>query len=153
MTRELDNIDRAILRVLQRDSSLSQRDLAEAVGLSQNACWRRLRALRDEGVIVGQGVRLDPHKVGLGLTVFMMVRTRHHSADWLAEFRRTVLAIPEVIDFYRIAGDYDYMIKVFARDMVAFDAVYQRLISKIDLETVSSAITMEAIADNRPMPV
>ena len=83
MTYELDTIDRSILRALQRDSSLSQRDLADEVGLSQNACWRRLRNLRDLGMITGQTARLDAGKLGLTLTVFVLLRTRHHSREWL----------------------------------------------------------------------
>lgn len=148
----LDSIDRVILRTLQRDASLSQRDLAEEVGLSQNACWRRLTRLRQEGVITGQTVRLDMQQVGFGLTVFVMVRTRHHSDDWLDQFRKAVLSIENVIDFYRIAGDYDYMLKIVSRDMNDFDQVYQRLISKTELETVTSYIAMEAIADGRDVP-
>ncbi len=151
--KPLDTLDRAILRALQRDASLSQRALADAVGLSQTACARRLAALQEAGVLTGSGARLSPDKVGLGMTVFVMVRTRHHSRDWLAEFRRVVLAIPNVIDFYRIAGDYDYLLKIVAEDMNAFDAVYQRLIERIELDTVTSFITMEAIADQRGLPV
>ena len=151
--KPLDTLDRAILRALQRDASLSQRALADAVGLSQTACARRLAALQEAGVLTGSGARLSPDKVGLRMTVFVMVRTRHHSRDWLAEFRRVVLAIPNVIDFYRIAGDYDYLLKIVAEDMNAFDAVYQRLIERIELDTVTSFITMEAIADQRALPV
>ncbi len=148
----LDSIDKAILRTLQRDASLSQRDLADEVGLSQNACWRRLTHLRKIGVITGQTVRLDMQKIGLGLTVFVMVRTRHHSAEWLDQFRKAVLSIENVIDFYRIAGDYDYMLKIVSRDMNDFDRVYQGLISNTELETVTSYIAMEAIADGRDVP-
>ena len=150
---KLDQIDRRILRVLQRDASLSQRDLAEEVGMSQNACWRRLKLLQDSGVIKGQTIRLDAKSVGLGLTVFVMIRTRHHSQTWLETFRKEVSAIQNVVDFYRIAGDYDYMLKVMAEDMNDFDRVYQRLIAKLDLDTVTSLITMEQIADNRDWPV
>lgn len=149
----LDNIDRAILRCLQKDASLSQREVAERVGLSQNACWRRLKALQESGLIAGQTLRIDPHRLGLGLTVFVMVRTRHHSADWLQIFRREVSNIPNVIDFYRLAGDYDYMIKIVAEDMNAFDQIYQRMIAKVELETVTSYITMEGIVRNRDLPV
>lgn len=149
----MDQIDRAILRALQKDSSLSQRDLAEKVGLSQNACWRRVRALREAGVIRGETVRLDQGRLGLGLTVFVMIRTRHHGKDWLDLFRREVAAISNVIDFFRIAGDYDYMLKVVARDMNDFDRIYQRLIAKVELDTVTSCITMEAIVNGRDLPV
>lgn len=149
----LDQIDRAILRALQRDAAQSQRELAETVGLSQNACWRRLKILQDSGLITGQTLRLNAEQLGLGLTVFVMVRTRHHSKDWLATFRREVLTIPHVIDFFRIAGDYDYMLKIVAEDMNAFDQIYQRLTAKVELETVTSYITMEAIANARDLPV
>lgn len=149
----LDQIDRAILRALQRDASVSQRELAEQVGMSQNACWRRLKALQDAGVIKGQTIRLDAKAVGLGLTVFVMIRTRHHSQAWLDSFRKEVSAIQNVVDFYRIAGDYDYMLKVMAEDMNDFDRVYQRLIARLDLDTVTSLITMEQIADARDWPV
>lgn len=151
--KKLDQIDRSILRALQRDASLSQRDLAEQVGVSQNACWRRLKALHDSGVIKGQTIRMDAKAVGLGLTVFVMIRTRHHSQNWLETFRKEVSAIQNVVDFYRIAGDYDYMLKVVAEDMNDFDRVYQRLIARLDLDTVTSLITMEQIADNRDWPV
>jgi Lrp/AsnC family transcriptional regulator len=149
----IDQTDRKILRALQLDATLSQRALAERVGLSQNACWRRLQLLRASKVISGHMLRLDPEKIGLGLTVFVMIRTRHHSGDWLKLFRRSVSAIPNVIDFYRIAGDYDYMLKVVAEDMNDFDRVYQRLIEKVDLDAVTSYITMEKIADQRDMPL
>jgi Lrp/AsnC family transcriptional regulator len=151
-TKILDHIDKSILRALQQDASLSQRELADKVGLSQNSCWRRLTRLREEGVITGQTVRLDMQAVGLDLTVFAMVRTRHHSAEWLEQFRKSVLSIDNVIDFFRIAGDYDYMIKIVARDMNDFDRVYQRLIKENELEAVTSYIAMETIADSRNVP-
>lgn len=149
----LDAIDSAILRVLQRDASLSQRDVAERVGLSQNACWRRIARLKEAGIIRGQTLRLDHDRIGLGLTVFVMLRTRDHSTEWLTTFRRTVLGIENVIDVFRIAGDYDYMLKIVARDMNDFDGIYQRLIAGAALETVTSCIAMEAIADRRDLPV
>lgn len=153
MKVELDKIDRNLLRALQKDARLSQRDLAEKVGLSQNALWRRLHRLQDSGVIKGHTIRLDPTDMGLGLTVFVMIRTKNHSTEWLETFRRATLAIPNIIDIYRIAGDYDYMLKVIAEDMNDFDRVYQKLIEKVELETVTSHITMEAIADSRDLPL
>lgn len=153
MDNNIDQIDRAILRAIQKDASLSQRDLAERVGISQNACWRRLRALRDNGVIRGETARLDQQAVGLGLTIFMMVRTRHHGKEWLDLFHREVAAISNVIDFFRIAGDYDYMLKVVASDMNDFDRIYRRLVEKIELDTVTSFITMEAILNARDLPI
>jgi Lrp/AsnC family transcriptional regulator len=153
MVEIMDQIDRSLLRALQRDGSLSQRDLADQVGMSQNACGRRLKALQEAGVIKGYTIRLDAKAVALGLTVFVMIRTRHHSKVWLDSFRKEVSAIQNVVDFYRIAGDYDYMLKVIAEDMNDFDRVYQRLIARLDLDAVTSLITMEQIADNRDWPV
>ncbi len=153
MLKNLDQIDRNILAAMQKDSSKSQRELAEIVGLSQNACWRRLQNLHQNGVIKGQTTLLDRQKLGLGLVVFVMLRTRHHSSDWLKIFRAHVTTIPEVIDFFRIGGDYDYMLKVVTRDMASYDLVYQRLISKVDLDSVTSYFAMETIAEQRPLPL
>ncbi|WP_417689237.1 Lrp/AsnC family transcriptional regulator [Roseibium sp.] len=153
MIQKLDKIDRKILKCLQQDSRMSQREIAEKVGLSQNACWRRLKTIAESGLIKGHTIRLDPVDLDLNLTIFVMIRTRHHSRDWLELFRKEVLSIPNVIDFYRVAGDYDYMLKIMAEDMNAFDRIYQKLIDKIDLETVTSYMTMEAIADSRDLPL
>jgi Lrp/AsnC family transcriptional regulator len=149
----IDQFNAAILRLLQRDGALTQRELAERVNLSANACWNRIQALKKAGVITGQTTRLDREKLGLDLVVFMMVRTRHHSLDWLKRFRTHVSTIPEVIDFYRIGGDYDYMLKVVTSDMASYDAVYQRLIAGVELDSVTSYFAMEAIEEQRPLPI
>ena len=153
MTAKLDQIDIRILQALQKDATLSQRELADQVGLSQNACWRRLKALNEDGVLLGSTARIAREKLGLSLVVFVMLRTRHHSADWLQAFRRHVLTIPEVVDFHRIGGDYDYQLKVVTQDMASYDKVYQRLIEKVELDSVTSYFAMEAIAEGRPLPI
>lgn len=147
---KVDQKDHEILSILQRDGAISQRELAERVGLSQNACWRRLQSLNAVGVIVGNTVRLDREKLGLKLVVFVMMRTRHHSSDWLKAFRRAVLNVPEVVDFFRIGGDYDYLAKVVTEDIQSYDQVYQRLISTVELDGVTSYFSMETIAEQRP---
>lgn len=148
-----DHIDRQLLKELQQNADLSQRELADRIGISQNACWRRLQALTAAGVLQGSTARLDREQLGLGLVVFVMLRTRHHSADWLAQFRRHVLTIPEVVDFHRIGGDYDYQLKVVTEGMASYDRVYQRLIEKVELDSVTSYFAMEAIAEGRPLPL
>jgi Lrp/AsnC family transcriptional regulator len=153
MSRKPDQIDIRMLRELQKDASLSQRDLADRVGISQNACWRRLRTLDEERILQGTTARVDRARLGLSLVVFVMLRTRHHSAGWLQAFRRHVLTIPEVVDFHRIGGDYDYMLKVVTEDMASYDKVYQRLIEKVELDSVTSYFAMEAIAEGRPLPL
>lgn len=153
MDYNFDHIDHRILRELQRDSAQSQRALADRVGLSQNACWRRLKALEASGVIRNRTVVLDREKLGGGFVVFSLIKTRNHSADWLQRFRQHVSAIPEVIDFFRIGGEYDYLLKIVVRDMSGYDDVYKRLIGKIELETVTSYFAMEAIEEQRPIPL
>ena len=138
---------------LQEDAGQSQRDLADKIGLSQNACWRRIKQLQEDGVLKGQTARIDRELLGRGLVVFAMIRTRNHSAEWLKKFRSHVTSIADITDFYRIGGDYDYMLKIVTRDMKSYDEVYQRLIEKLDLENVTSYFTMEAILENRPIPI
>lgn len=153
MDHKLDQIDFRILAELQRDCTQSQRSLSEQIGLSQNACWRRLKAMEASGVIRNRTVVLDRSQVGAGLVVFVMIKTRHHSASWLQQFRRHVSAIPDVIDFFRIGGEYDYLLKVITQDMASYDEVYKRLIDNIELETVTSFFAMEAIEEQRPIPL
>jgi len=153
MPIKLDQLDCKLLAELQRDSAQSQRELADRVGLSQNACWRRLKALEAANAIRNRTILLNREELGAGLVVIMMIRTRHHSLTWLKTFRDHVSSIPDVIDFYRIGGDYDYLVKVVTRDMASYDAIYQRLISEVELETVTSYFAMEAIEEQRPIPL
>ena len=147
---KVDKIDLALLTCLQADSGLSQRDLADKVGLSQNACWRRLQRLNASGLLKRTSTQIDIAALGLDLTVFVMVRTRHHSKDWADRFRKHVERLPEVTDFYRIGGDWDYMIKVVAPGMHGYDNFYQRLITSFDLDRVTGLFSMEEIVQNRP---
>ena len=146
---KIDTIDLKILTRLQRDANISQRDLAEEVGLSQNACWRRLQRLNASGVIRGTTTSIDLTALGLDLTVFVTVRTRYHSKEWADKFRAHVERLPEVTDFYRIGGDWDYLIKVTTRGMSGYDTFYQKLITNFDLATVTGFFSMEAILQNR----
>jgi Lrp/AsnC family transcriptional regulator len=102
-----------------------------------------------EGVIKGTHARIDLAALGFKLTVFVMVRTRHHSKEWADSFRKHVEHLPEVTDFYRIGGDWDYLIKVVTRDMGGYDGFYQKLITNFDLATVTGFFSMEAIIENR----
>lgn len=148
---EIDRIDLKLLTVLQGNGGISQRNLAEAVGLSQNACWRRLQRLNAAGIIRGTRAEIDLSALGHDLTVFVMVRTRHHSKEWADGFRRHVERLPEVTDFFRIGGDWDYLLKVTARGVAGYDAFYQRLITDLDLAAVTGFFSMEAILQNRPL--
>ncbi|HEY4192722.1 MAG TPA: Lrp/AsnC family transcriptional regulator [Mesorhizobium sp.] len=147
----LDSFDLKILLALQRDNSLSQRDLAEQVGLSQNAYWRRLQRLTANGFVKGSRAVVDLSALGFDLTVFVMIKTRHHSKEWADGFRSHVGRLPEVVDFYRIGGDWDYLLKVVTKGMAGYDGFYQKLITDFDLATVTGIFSMEAILENRPI--
>jgi len=153
MPIQTDQIDRRLLELLQREGGLSQRELAARVGLSQNACWRRLKRLEETGALRGRRADIDPAKLGLGLTVFVMIRTRHHASDWARAFRTHVEALPEVVDFHRIGGHWDYMIKAVCPDMAGYDHFYQALIKDFDIEAVTGHFAMEAILENRPLAI
>ena len=147
---KLDDIDLRLLTLLQRDASLSQRELADRVGVSQNACWRRLQRLQGAGILRGARSDVDLAALGLDLTVFVMIRTRHHSRDWARAFARHVAGLPEVIDCHRIGGDWDYMLKVVTRGMAGYDAFYQRLITGFEFDTVTGLFSMEGIVEGQP---
>lgn len=149
--RNTDQTDLRILRLLQRDSTLSQRDMAEIIGISQNALWRRLQALGAGGYITGYHAALNRAALDLNTVAFVMIRTNRHARDWLEAFRKHVVSIPEVVDFYRISGDYDYMLKIVTRDLASYDRIYQQLIEKVELQTVTTCFAMEALAEQRPL--
>lgn len=146
-----DRFDLAIIAALQKDAAQSQRHLAEHVGLSQNACWRRIKKLEEAGVLTGSAARVNSKALGLELTVFMMIKTRHHSEEWSQKFRRRVESIPEIVEFHRIGGAWDYLMKVMTTNMAGYDSVYQRLIAGFDHETVTGYFSMETILEGRPL--
>ena len=152
MAEKIDAVDRRILFELQHDATLSVDQLSERVGLSRNACWRRVRILEEEGVITGRVALVDPEKVGLGLAVFIMVRTSHHEPDWLVRFREAVSAIPEITGVYRMTGDLDYVLRARVPDVKAYDRLYQRLIAKVSLTDVSASFVMEEIKETTALP-
>lgn len=149
----LDPIDRRILRELQADATVPIADLAERVGLSQTPCWKRVKRLTDAGVITRRVALLDPDKLDLGLAVFVSVRTNRHDQEWLDLFASAASAMPEVVEFYRLSGDTDYLLKVRVKDIAAYDAFYRRLIAKVPLADVSSAFAMEQIKSTTALPV
>jgi Lrp/AsnC family transcriptional regulator len=148
---KIDRIDRKILMALQNDASLSQRALAEAVGLSQNACWRRLQRLENEAVLRGQRARVDLARLGLDLVVIVMIKTHHHSKDWAIAFRDHVDRIPGVVDLYRIGGEWDYLIKVVTEGIKGYDRFYQQLVDGFDLSVVTGHFVMEEMIAARPV--
>ena len=149
----MDRLDKKILRLLQEDSTLAVADVAKRVGLSTTPCWRRIQKLEEEGVIVRRVAVLDPVKLGLGLTVFVSIETADHSREWLERFAETVSAMPEVLEFYRMAGDVDYMLRVVVADMRAYDTFYKHLIATLPLKNVTSRFAMEKVKSTTALPL
>lgn len=149
----LDAIDRRILRELQKDATTPIAELAQIVGLSQTPCWKRIKRLTDAGVITRRVALLDPGKLDLGLVVFVSVRTNRHDQAWLDQFAAAAVSLPEIVEFYRLSGDTDYLLKVLVRDIAAYDAFYRKLISAVPLSDVSSAFAMEQIKFTTALPV
>ncbi|MDA7428263.1 Lrp/AsnC family transcriptional regulator [Primorskyibacter aestuariivivens] len=153
MNFNLDDIDRRILAALQRDATLSMDALAEAAGLSRNACWRRMRQMEGAGVIRGRVVLLDPAKVGCALQVFVMVRTSSHDAAWMEKFDRAVRILPEIVGAHRMTGDLDYVLRVRVADVPAYDAFYKKLIALVPLSDISASFVMEDNKDTTELPL
>jgi len=149
----MDTIDRKILSVLQEDASLSVAEIGTRVGLSSTPCWKRIQRLEADGVIQKRVAVIDQDKLGLGVTVFVSVETEDHSEEWLTRFAQLVGAMPEVLEFYRMAGDVDYMLRVVVPDIAGYDAFYKRLIAAVPLKNVTSRFAMEKIKSTTSLPI
>ena len=149
----MDAIDRKILNVLQQNSSLSVAEIGQRVGLSSTPCWKRIQRLEADGVILKRVALVDQNKVGVGINVVVSIETGDHSQEWLERFAQTVSAMPEVLDFFRMAGDVDYLLRVVVADMPAYDAFYKRLIAAIPLKNVTSRFAMEKIKSTTALPI
>ncbi len=152
-TAQLDTIDWAILHVLQIDASLPVHEVGERVGLSSNACWRRIRRLEDSGIIAHRVALLDPEKLGLATTVFVAIRTNRHDPAWLEAFSRGIAEIDEISECHRMAGEVDYLLKIVVCDIAHYDRIYRKLIARIpDIADVSSTFSMEKMKATTALP-
>ncbi len=149
----MDRKDKAILIALQNDATLSVAELASQIGLSKSACWRRIQALEDQGVITARVTLLDQRKLGLELTVYSAIRTHQHTAGWFEGFSKMVTAMPNVMEVHRLSGDIDYLIRAVVPDMRSYDEMYKEMISKVDLYDVSSSFSMEKIKSTTALPL
>jgi len=149
----MDAIDRKILAVVQQDASLSVAEIGQRVGLSSTPCWKRMQRLEADGVIMRRVALIDPDKVGLGITVFVSIETGDHSQEWLKRFAEVVGAMPEVMEFYRMAGDVDYMLRVVVPDIAGYDTFYKKLIATVPLKNVTSRFAMERIKSTTALPI
>lgn len=149
----MDRKDKALLTALQRDATVTVADLAERVGLSKSACWRRIQALEEAGIIGARVTLLNQEKLGLDLTVYAAIRTHEHTADWFAGFHRMVTNMPNVMEVHRLSGDIDYLIRAVAPDVRSYDEMYREMIAKVDLYDVSSSFSMETIKYTTALPL
>jgi Lrp/AsnC family transcriptional regulator len=149
----IDATDKRLLAELQRDASFSLDDLADRTKIPRNSCWRRLTKLEREGVISGRVALVNPQSVNAGLMVFIVVRTSRHTRDWAVEFRHAVNDIPEIVGAYRTAGDIDYVLQARLPDVAAYDALYRKLIERIDMFDVSATFVMETMKDTTEIPL
>ena len=150
--KELDRLDRAILRLLADDASLSLAEVAEKVGLTPTPCWKRIRRMEQDGIILRRVAVLDPAKIGVPVTVFVAVETADHSAQWLERFAAVVAGMPQIVDAWRMSGDVDYLLHVVVADIAAYDDFYRRLIAAVPLRNVTSRFAMERLKAG-PLPV
>jgi len=149
----LDGVDLQLLAILQDDVSIGVERLAKQVGLTKTPCWRRLQKLEQSGVIKKKVAILDANQLGLPVSVIVQVRTSQHTSDWLANFSRTVSAFPEVVEFYRMSGEYDYLLRVVVKDIRAYDGFYKRFIEATSLTDVTSSFAMEEIKCSTKLPL
>jgi Lrp/AsnC family transcriptional regulator len=150
---QIDEFDKKILTILQENAGGSNAEIAERIGLSPTPCWRRIRNLEESGIVRKRVALLDRKKLSLGVTVFVAVRTNQHNQAWLERFAQVVDSIPEVVEFYRMAGEVDYLLRVVVPDIAAYDGVYKRLIEQIDLYDVSSSFAMEELKYTTALPL
>ena len=150
---KMDDTDRKILVCLQQDATMAVAQIAKHVGLSTTPCWRRIQKLEESGVIRERVALLDGDKLNVGTTVFVAVKTSQHDLGWFESFAKAVTAIPEVVEFYRMSGDIDYLLRIVVPDIAAYDAVYKRLIEKVSLSDVSSSFAMEQIKYTTALPL
>ena len=153
MTVRIDDLDRKILRELQRDASQSLDDIAGVVGSSKTPVWNRIRKMREAGVIGQQTVLLDAEKLGFEACFFVLIRTSEHEASWQARFLSALRARPEVLEAHRLAGDIDYILKVRVRNARAYDDFYQALISEVNIYNVTALLSMEEIKSTVAVPI
>src|SRR3954462_12284735 len=152
-SHKMDNTDRKILALMQHDASLSVAEIGSRVGLSSTPCWKRIQRLEADGVIQKRVALVDQDKLGLGVTVFVSIETGDHSQDWLDRFADVVGAMPEVMEFYRMAGDVDYMLRVVVTDIQGYDSFYKRLIASVPLKNVTSRFAMEKFKSTTALPI
>ncbi len=149
----IDRLDRKILSIVQEDATIPVAEIGKRVGLSTTPCWRRIQKLEEDGVIQRRVAILDPKKINAKVCVFVAITTSQHSEEWLRRFAEVIRDFPEVVEFYRMSGQVDYLLRVVVPDIESYDAFYKKLIGKIDIADVSSSFAMEQIKYTTALPL
>jgi Lrp/AsnC family transcriptional regulator len=149
----LDNTDKAILNLLQKDASISVADIAESINLTVSPCWRRIQNLESTGFIEKRVALLNRDKLELGIDVFVFIKTNEHNDSWIEQFYTALEALPQVVEAYRMSGEVDYLVRVVVKDIHAYDAFYKELVSRVKLSDVSSSFAMERIKHTTALPI
>ncbi|MBK4215387.1 Lrp/AsnC family transcriptional regulator [Paracoccus caeni] len=149
----LDLIDRKIVATLMSDATLPIAQVAEKVGLSQSPCWKRIQKLEANGILTGRVAIVDPARIGFGLTVFVSVEAKDHSAEWREQFLQAIADFPEIMEAYRMAGEKDYLLRVAVPDIGTFDDFYRRLTEAVTFRNLSSHFAMERLRYSTVFPV
>lgn len=150
----IDNTDKQLLQLLQQDSSLSLTEIAKQLNLTSTPCWNRIKRLEKEGFINKRVALLDPQKLGLELIAFVQIKTQQHSETWLEEFVLQVKSFAPVMEFYRMAGEYDYLLKVIVKDMASYDRFYKTLVNNVNgLTDVNSSFAMQQLKYTTELPI
>ena len=149
----LDSIDIKLLGLLQRDVTATVKELAAQVGLSSNACWKRIQSFEEHGYIANRVALLDYTKLGVGTTVIVSVKTADHSSEWLEKFIETVRSLQEVVEFYRLSGDADYLIKIRVADINHYNSIYKLLVSQLRFLDISASFVMEEFKNTTEIPL
>ncbi|MGK9168846.1 Lrp/AsnC family transcriptional regulator [Inquilinus limosus] len=150
---KLDEIDLRILKALQADATIALADLAAKAGISATPCWRRVQKLEQAGIVRRRVALLDKAALNVGVTVFIAVRTNQHTVEWLERFSRAVRDLPEIVDVYRMSGEIDYLLKAYVADIGSYDALYKKIIARIELADVTSMFAMEEIKSTTEIPL
>lgn len=154
MKISLDSTDKKIIDLLQQDADLSLAEIAQAVHLTTTPCWKRLKRMQDAGVVRKKVALLDADKLGLSFVAFALIKTSNHSNAWYQDFVAAVSSFPEVMEFYRMAGEYDYMLKVVVTDMPAYDFFYKKLVNSVaGISDVTSTFAMEKLKYTTQLPL
>ena len=149
----IDTIDKAILAMLQNNADTPVAEIAEQIGLTVTPCWRRIQKLEEKGIISRRVALLQAKHLGLAMTVFVQVKAGRHDGKWLASFAKHAASFDEVVECYRMSGEYDYLLKVLVTDMDCFDHFYKRLVNGIEFSDVTSSFAMEQIKYTTSVPL